>query len=118
LFIVPFSPAYTVTGAPKSVLLPLLVDTPEVTTALKPLAMTVAVSPLTPPCHVFCKTSVVLFRVLAKVQLIASLFTGVKLKMVSVPEATVVPPAALLVQKYLVRQWVSLVGGEVGAVAS
>ena len=54
---VPLAPANTVTEEPVVVLLPLDTDAPEVAALVKPLLVTVAVSPLAPFTHVLAASA-------------------------------------------------------------
>ena len=69
--IVPLSPANTVTEVPVVVLLPVEVDRPVVALLLKPLDVTVAVSPLRAFAQVFTSVRLALLRVLVWVQVMA-----------------------------------------------
>ena len=93
---VPLSPTNTVADAPVVVLLPVEVDKPEVALLVKPLLVTVAVSPLTAFTHTLRKVSVALLRVLVSVQAITSLLAGVRLKLVPLPDGNTVADALLL----------------------
>src|SRR5215475_6548559 len=68
---VPLSPANTVTEPPAVLILPVEVDRPEEALLVKPLLVTVAVSPFSALAQVFCRVSVALLRVLVIVQVIA-----------------------------------------------
>ena len=67
----PVSPANTTTDDPVVVLLPVDVDCPEVAALMKPVLVTVAVSPLSAFTHVFFSVSVACLRVFVSVQVTA-----------------------------------------------